>query len=261
MGMSKLVDFPLFLFVVSLIALWLSAQIGDFLRKTVRPLKEKEEREDFGIVLSAALTLLTLILAFSFSMAITRYDQRKNYEEAEANAIGTEHVRADLLPPAEAVKVRELLRKYLDQRVLFYTTRDELRLKQIDADTANLQTELWSAVQTVTAERPTPTVALAVSGMNDVLNAQGHTQAAWWNRIPGSAWGLIAAIAICCNMLLGYCAHKTNWLLFLVFALVVSTSIFLRADIDSPRGGVIRVRPQNLVALSRSLQAFRPDRR
>ena len=87
----------------------------------MRPLKEKEEREDFGIVLSAALTLLTLILAFSFSMAITRYDQRKNYEEAEANAIGTEYVRADLLPPAEAVKVRELLRKYLDQRVLFYT--------------------------------------------------------------------------------------------------------------------------------------------
>ena len=145
--MSKLVDFPLFLFVVSLVALWLSAQIGDFLRKTVRPLKEKEEREDFGIVLSAALTLLTLILAFSFSMAITRYDQRKNYEEAEANAIGTEYVRADLLPAAEAVKVRELLRKYLDQRVLFYTTRDELRLKQIDADTANLQTELWSAVR------------------------------------------------------------------------------------------------------------------
>ena len=120
-------------------------------------------------------------------------------------------------------------------------TRDELRLKQIDADTANLQTELWSAVRT---ERPTPTVALAVSGMNDVLNAQGYTQAAWWNRIPGSAWGLIAAIAICCNMLLGYCAHKTNWLLFLVFALVVSTSIFLIADIDSPRGGVIRVLPQ-----------------
>ena len=103
--MSKLVDFPLILFVVSLIALWLAAQIGDFLRKTVRPLKEKEEREDFGTVLSAALTLLTLFLAFSFSMAITRYDQRKNYEEAEANAIGTEYVRADLLPSAEAAKV------------------------------------------------------------------------------------------------------------------------------------------------------------
>jgi hypothetical protein len=86
--------------------------------------------------------------------------------------------------------------------------------------------------------------------MNDVLNAQGYTQAAWWNRIPPSAWGLVGGIAICCHLLLGYCAHKTNTILFLVFALVVSISVFLIADIDSPRGGVIRVLPQNLVALS-----------
>ena len=125
MGVSKLVDFPFILFAVSLVALWLSAQVGDFLRKTVRPLKEEDEREDFSTVLSAALTLLALILAFSFSMAITRYDLRKNYEEAEANAIGTAYVRADLLPAADAAKVRELLRRYLDQRVLFYRTPDE----------------------------------------------------------------------------------------------------------------------------------------
>ena len=99
----------------------MSAQTGDLVRKSVRPLTEEAEREDFSTVLTAALTLLTLILAFSFSMAITRYDQRKNYEEAEANAIGTEYVRTDLLLAADAAKVRELLRQYLDQRVLFYT--------------------------------------------------------------------------------------------------------------------------------------------
>ena len=145
--MSKLVDYPLVLFVVALVALSLAALAGDFLRKTVRPLKEKEEREDFSTVLSAALTLLALILAFSFSMAITRYDQRKNYEEAEANAIGTEYVRADLLPAADAAKVRKLLRRYLDQRVQFYQAGDELQLSRIDADTATLQAELWSVVR------------------------------------------------------------------------------------------------------------------
>jgi hypothetical protein len=255
MGVSKLVDYPLVLFVVALVALSLAALAGDFLRKTVRPLKEKEEREDFSTVLSAALTLLALILAFSFSMAITRYDQRKNYEEAEANAIGTEYVRADLLPAADAAKVRKLLRRYLDQRVQFYQAGDELQLSRIDADTATLQAELWSVVRMGAAAQPTPAMALAVSGMNDVLNAQGYTQAAWWNRIPGSAWSLVAGIAICCHLLLGYCAHKTNALLFLTFALIASISIFLIADIDSPRGGVIRVLPQNLVAVSRSLQA------
>ena len=53
-------------------------------------------------------------------MAVTRYDQRKNYEEAEANAIGTEYVRADLLPAEHAARARGLLRKYLDRRIAFY---------------------------------------------------------------------------------------------------------------------------------------------
>ena len=65
---------------------------------------------------NATLTLLALLIGFSFSMAISLYDQRKNYEEAEANAIGTEFGRADLLPAGDSAKVRDLLRKYLDRR-------------------------------------------------------------------------------------------------------------------------------------------------
>jgi hypothetical protein len=63
-------------------------------------------REDFGVIQSATLTLLGLIIGFTFSMAIGRYEQCKNYEEAEANAIGTEYVRADRLPGAAAACVR-----------------------------------------------------------------------------------------------------------------------------------------------------------
>jgi hypothetical protein len=188
-------------------------------------------------------------------MAVSRYDQRKNYEEAEANAIGTEYVRADLLPTAEATKVRKLLRGYLDQRVLFYTTRDAQHLRQIDTNTTQLQNELWSTVEVGAGAQPTPTIALAVSGMNDVLNSQGYTQAAWWNRIPVAAWGLMAAIAIGCNLLVGYGAHRTNGRLFLVLPLAVSVSFFLIADIDTPRAGVIRVQPQNLISLSLTLSA------
>jgi hypothetical protein len=121
--MSNLLDFPRPFFALCLVVLWLSAYTGAYLRRRRRTLEEAE-REDLGVVLSATLTLLALIIGFSFSMAVGRYDQRKNYEEAEANAIGTEYVRAGLLPTAEATKVRELLRSYLDQRVLFYTTRD-----------------------------------------------------------------------------------------------------------------------------------------
>jgi hypothetical protein len=194
---------PSAVFVVSFIVLWLSTWIGAGILKR-RLVLEPDVVEGFGRVLAATLTLLALIIGFSFSMAISRYDQRKIYEEGEANAIGTEYLRADLLPSADAVKVRALIKDYLDQRILFYTTRGEQQLRQINARTARLQTELWSAVRAPAAAQATPIVALAVAGMNDVLNAQGYAQAAWWNRIPTGAWALMAAMAICGNLLIGY---------------------------------------------------------
>jgi hypothetical protein len=153
-------------------------------------------------------------------------------------------------------RVRTLLRNYIDQRVLFYETRDHRRLGQIDAATAQLDTDLWSTVQAPAAAQPTPVVALAVAGMNDVLNSRGYTQAAWLNRIPIAAWGLMIAIAICSNLLIGYGARRgqAKAILLLVLPLIVSISFSLIADIDSPRGGVVRVHPQNLVGRSQSLQ-------
>src|SRR5882762_11887013 len=135
--MRGILDAPLAIFALSLVAMWLSSQIGVFLRNRLLALEE-DERQDFGIVIPATLTLLGLIIGFSFSMATNRNDQRKNYEEAEANAIGTEYVRADLLPATDAAKVRDLLKKYLDERVLFYTARDDSHLAKIDAETVQL---------------------------------------------------------------------------------------------------------------------------
>lgn len=207
-------DFPPVLFVVSLVVLMLAARIGDLLRTHSR---KQDDRDDFVIVLGATLTMLGLLIGFSFSMALSRYDQRRNYEEAEANAIGTEYLRADLLPAGDAARVRELLKKYVDQRILFYTARNQQRLAKINADTAELQDQLWAAVRG--AAQPTPVVALVLSGMNDVLNSQGYTQAAWWNRIPRAAWALTAALAICCNVLIGYGARRTDWRIFLILRL------------------------------------------
>ncbi len=252
--MNDVTEYPLLVFVVSFFVLWFSTRVGTRARR--RNL-EQDVREDFVVVLGATLTLLGLIIGFSFSMATTRYDQRKNLEEAEANAIGTEYVRADMLPPADAAKVRALLKSYLDQRVLFYTTRDAQSLRQVDARTAQLQSELWSAILAPAAAQPTPIIGLAVAGMNDVLNSQGYTQAAWWNRIPVAAWGLMGAIAIFGNLLLGFGARnpKAQRGLHLVLPLVVSVAFLLIADIDSPRRGIIRVHPQNLFSLAESLRA------
>ena len=252
--MNSVQRFPLLVVVGSFLAMWLSAQIGIFLRKK-QPNLTEDVRRDLDVVVTATLTLLGLIIGFTFSMAITRYDQRKIYEEAEANAIGTEYVRADLLSPADAARVRVLLKEYLDQRVLFYKTRHEKDVQPINDKTAQLQTELWSTVEVPAAKQPTPVVALVVSGMNDVLNSQGYTQAAWWNRIPIAAWSLMILIALFANVGIGYDSRgaKPGFIQFLVLPLILSVAFFLIADIDSPRSGIIRVLPQNLLSLSQSL--------
>jgi hypothetical protein len=246
-------DYPMLVFGGSFVALSLVARIG-WSFKSVRAL-QTEARGDFDLILGATLTLLGLLIGFSFSMAIARYDLRKNYEEAEANAIGTEFVRASLLPPTDATSVRALLSKYLDQRVLFYLTHDQRQLREINTHTAQLQNELWSAVQTPATAQPSSVIALTLSGMNDVLNSQSYTQAAWRNRIPRAAWSLMTLIAICCNLMVGYGSQisKGGRVLRMILPLVLSIAFLLIADIDSPRGGLVHVYPQNLLSLSASL--------
>jgi hypothetical protein len=247
-------DYPSLVLVGSFSAFWISARVGAYFRERKQNPLSGDDHEDFALLLGGALTLLGLIIGFTFSMAVSRYDQRKNFEEQEANAIGTEYVRADLLPPADMAKVRGMLLGYLDLRVLDYKTRNEAQVGQINRQTAHLQTEMWSAVATPAASQSlSPVIALAVSGMNDVLNSQGYTQAAWWNRIPIAAWIFLVMISIFCNVLVGYVAHRNSTFRFLILPIALSISLFLIADIDSPRGGVIRLRPQNLEALSESL--------
>ena len=246
---------PLFILAVSFVLMWLAAGFGWLFINKKHPINE-EIREDFGLILASTLTLLGLIIGFTFSMAASRYDQRKNYEEAEANAIGTEYLRADLLTPDSAEKIRSLLREYIDLRLSFFRLHHEHDLRPLNLRTAELQARLWTVVLAPAEAKPTPLSALAVAGMNDVLNSQGYTQAAYWNRIPNAAWALMFAVALVCNLLVGYGSHSSTigYKLLPILPLIVAVAFMLIADLDSPQLGIIRVIPQNLISLAESLR-------
>jgi hypothetical protein len=244
--------YPGLVLLASFVVLRSATWVGDTLRKRARA-PDEDSRVDSGLLLSAILTLLFLVIGFTFSMAVNRYDLRKNGELAEASAIATLYSRADLLPPADGAKVRTLLKRYLDQRLLFYTTRDSGRVESINAETVRLETELWSTIRPALADVPPPLMGLLVSGMNDVANAHRAIQAAWLNRVPFGAWVLMATISIGSCWLIGFRARRSDWLAFLVLPVAVSVSFFLMADLDSPRGGAIRVPPQNLLSVSHQL--------
>jgi hypothetical protein len=249
-----LLNRPLVLFVATFLSLWFAAWVGKLIRSRGHALPEGL-RSDYSTVVGATLTLLGLLIGFTFSMATTRYDLRKSLEEEEANAIGTEYARLDLLPGGAPAGLQNLLRQYIDLRIRFYESRYGSNLQEINVATEKMQNQLWAVVSTAAKVQPSPLSALASSGMNDVLNAQGYIQAAWWNRIPVAAWSLMFLIAVLSNLLIGYGAHGKTLVLSLILPLAVAISFLLIADIDSPRGGVILVQPQNLYALSESLKA------
>ena len=249
-----MINHPRILSLVCFLVMLAMAPAGKWLRRRFAS-PAHDDKNNLTLVVSATLTLLGLIISFTFSMAATRYDQRRLYEEGEANAIGTEFRRADLLPAAEAAAMKAKLRAYLDWRIDFYASDEGTRLTTVDTKTAAWQNQLWQTVQPPASAQPTPVMALVVSGMNDVLNSQGYTQFAWWNRIPTSAWVLMLAVALFANFLVGFAANqaKARNLLLYVLPLIVSLSFFLIADIDSPRGGIILVKPVDLISLSESL--------
>jgi hypothetical protein len=132
--MSHPTDSPFLTLVLSFLTMWACAWIGAKVLGRY-PAEGQQAREDFRTVLAACLTLLGLIVGFSFSMAVSRYDLRQNAESAEADAIGTEYLRADLLPPSAAETTRQLLRSYLNERIQFFGARDRDRFRQIDERT------------------------------------------------------------------------------------------------------------------------------
>jgi hypothetical protein len=252
--MTELVHHPGYLFIVLIVLMSVGASLGTLVLHRLMPLSD-EASENFNVVQGSTLTLLALLIGFTLSMAVSRYDQRKNYEEEEANAIGTSYVRADLLGADGATKVKALLARYVELRIEYYKTRDESELETINRRTTGLEDQLWAAVRGPAMAQPNPITALAVASMNDVLNSQGYTQAAWINRIPISAWVLMIMIAFFGNLLQGYGARGRNGrhVLLLVLPITISLSLSLIADIDSPRGGLIRVAPVNLISLQQSL--------
>ncbi len=255
--LTPLVDRPWLMSAFAFVLFWAVARFGALVRNW-RAGITSAEHSDLYIVRNATFTLLAVILGFSLSMAVSRYDLRKSYEEAEANAIGTEYARLDLLPAETASATRQLLTDYTRLRLIYYASQDPEELRRAESDTAKLQAEMWTAVSSAASQQPTPVTALAVAGMNDVLNSQGFALAAWRNRLPAEVWGLLIFVAVGANFLIGFGSYSSSvWDLWLL-ALTTAVAFLLIAEIDSPRSGLVRVEPQNLEDVAEWIAAKPP---
>lgn len=215
-------------------------------------------KSQLGTLQGAVLGLLALLLGFTLSMSISRFETRKQLILDEANAIGTAHLRAELLPEPERAQLQELLRQYVDVRVEFYAATDDTqRLDDAVARTEQLQRRLWSDAVAV-AKRDTRTVitGLFIAALNDVIDLHGKRVAALENRIPVGVFWLLYAIAIVAMGLSGYAGGaggRRSLFPTVAASLLISGVILLIVDLHRPRRGLITVGQQSMIDLKNCL--------
>jgi len=210
---------------------------------------------------SAVFGLLALMLGFTFAMALSRFEARRDAVLNEANAIGTTALRARLLPEPERKEVLQLLKQYVKIR-LEITQRPVSRTELMTAISQSnaLQESLWQQAATLAAKNNgmVPT-GLFIQTLNDMIDNQGKRLAALRNRVPNIVLLALFGIAIVGSGFAGYAngldLRRTQVPVF-IMAVLVSGVIFLILDLDRPGGGFIAVSQQPMIDTAASIDAF-----
>lgn len=221
----------------------------------------EEKETPVGAMVAAILGLLAFLLAFTFGLAANRFDTRREAVLDEANAIGTTYLRARLLPEPQRTEILRLLREYVDVRV---TGIQELRIPETVARSAELHEALWQ--QALEASRNPDSIAVMTSlffqSLNDLIDLHGkRVQYGLRNRIPGSIWVVLFALALISMLAVGYQSGLSGTRrspamsgLVLAFAGVM----FLIADLDRGSEGFLTVSQQALIDLQHAMEQGPP---
>ncbi len=259
---STLLDaLPLWtIFVFSTVSVLLAAEIGHRLGRMRFRDKEHEKEPTVGGIVAAELGLLAFLLAFTFSLAATRFETRRQTLLEEANAIGTAFLRAKMLPEPEGSRIRQSLREYVDVRLA------AVQQGTVDAGirrSNELHAELWQAAVAAAQKDPRsiPT-GLFIQSLNEVIDLHAkRLLIALGSRIPIVIWLVLFGAAVLSFGCMGYFGGLTGGgrsPAVLSLALVFAAVMWLVIDLDRPQEGLLRVSQQPLVDLRATMEEAKP---
>ncbi|TWB40574.1 uncharacterized protein DUF4239 [Nitrospirillum pindoramense] len=206
-------------------------------------------------ILSAVLGLLALLLGFTFSLSLNRFEGRRDLVVREANAIGTVWLRANLLEEPERQELRELLRRYVDIRLAWSDTDGA---DNDIAATSALQGQLWAVTGRAVRSDSSPLLARGLmDAMNDAFDLAGSRAAARAAHIPGRVLGVLLLYAALSMIMLGYmlaAGGRPHRLATTLLAALLSLAVVVILDLDRPRDGAIQVSQQPLLDLKSEMR-------
>jgi len=196
---------------------------------------------------AATFGLLGLLIAFTFSGAASRFQDRRDLIADEANAIGTAYLRLDLLPSDVQQPLRELFRRYADVRATVYgQALDNAATEAKLGESSDLQAAIWKmAASTVQREgTPPSTSTLVIGALNEMIDITTTRVIATRSHPPDVIFVLLVAMSLICALLVGYSTSPNkarSWLHMVTFAAVISLTVYVIIDIEFPRVGLIRI--------------------
>jgi protein-S-isoprenylcysteine O-methyltransferase Ste14 len=234
------------IFAISLfLGMLLLLEVGR--RRAIRERAKGSEKEPNGVAVveGAVFALFGLLIAFTFSGSVERFDKHRELIAEETNAIGTAYLRLDLLPKSAQPALRELFGKYLDDRLEVYSKLPDIEAaKAALAKSAQLQGEIWT--QAVSASRlpdSHPDAGkLLLPALNNMIDITTTREMAANLHPPAVIFLLLFALGLGCSLVAGYgmATSRRSWLHILGFTAVTVITVFVILDIEYPRQGLFR---------------------
>ncbi len=259
--MLDLSALPLWLiFVLSLVSMLGAVELGRWLAAKGTP----PSADTINMLVGAVLGLLALMMSFTFSVSLSRFEARLDAVLNEANAIGTTALRARLLPPPQAATNLKLLRDYTQLR-LDITLKSAATVADLTTviDRSNaLQETLWQQAMAVAAKdnAMVPT-GLYIQALNEMIDDQGKRLAAFRNRVPGIVIIALYGMALLAAGFTGYSGRikgQQSPNSAYVIGFLIASVILLIQDLDRPGAGLITVSQQPMIDTIKSLESYTP---
>jgi len=254
-SISYLLDHPVPLFLALVVPLLLAAGLGIRWSLWLRERVDQETRSGLSTIHGAMLGLLGLMLGFTFAMALSRYDLRRQLVVEEADAIGTTWLRSALVPQPYRDSADKLLRAYVDARLEFYAAGlDPDRLRAALEKSAQLQMSLWREAISAARDQPTPITSIFIQSLNEMIDLDAKRIEALENRIPAAVWVVLTAVSLLASLITGSIYPRRMSAAVLILPIVLAAVMTLIADLDSSRGGLILISQQSMVRLQAELK-------
>ncbi|HEU4391543.1 MAG TPA: hypothetical protein VFV34_27380 [Blastocatellia bacterium] len=248
--------FPLWTVLVgTVVVLLLCVEIGYRLARYRREHAEGENEASVGAMVGSTLGLLAFMLAFTFSLAASRFEGRRQVLLDEANAIGTTYLRATMLAEPARSNCRNLLREYVDVRI---EGAQPGKVEQAIAMSVDLQNRLWSEAVAATEKDRSAVTGLFVQSLNEVIDLHAkRVMLGLRSRVPAVIWMVLYLLAVLAMTAIGYhqgLSRAKRSLAAVALTLAFSAVLVLVVDLDRPGEGLLKVSHQSMIDLQKSMR-------